>query len=86
MVQSHACFVAMSLNHQFQRVSQIPAALFERVTMRDGTGNFLDPTHKPSRTLRSNNGVVSLPHVAHLGQTHPKRSRGTLRIQRIVLL
>jgi hypothetical protein len=49
---------------------QVSPTLIQRLAVRDGAGDFFDPTHKPSVPLGFDDGVVPLLHgdnVSSLG-------------------
>jgi len=62
IIQGQTGLIAMGLDHQFQGVAKIAAALLEGFAAGDGSGNFLYPTHEPPIGVRFNNGVVLLSH------------------------
>lgn len=62
IIQGQAGFIAVGLDHQFQRVSEVSAALIEGFAAGDGSGDFFHPTHKPPVGIGFDDGVILLSH------------------------
>lgn len=62
-VEALTSLIPVGLQHQLQRVLEVPATLIKRFAMRDGAGYFFDPAHEPSSAFGLNDGVVALLHM-----------------------
>jgi len=62
VVEAHPRFVAVSVDHQLERLAQIGAAVVERFAVGNGAGDLFHPPDVPTVGLGSDNRVVALDH------------------------